>query len=120
VNFYSTFSPKHNFYSPRLMRTPTLRPTPHCCVHLTMCQQALMDDIPSIEGTCGNSLMIKMNMFEENQHIPIKEINSDDLVLIKKIGEGSFGSIHLAEMQVEKKQHVIVKSINDHANDKQK
>lgn len=113
VNFYSTFSPKHNFYSPRLIRTPIS----HCCMHLTMCQQSSIEGISSIEATCGNNLMIKTNLSEENQQILIKEMNSDDLIFIEKLGEGLFGSIHLAEIN---KQNVIVKSLNDNTNDKQK
>jgi len=76
-----------------------------------------------IEAICGNSLMMTMI---EYQQILTKELNSDDLVLIKKIGDGSFGSIHLAELQVInnnnqiEKQNVIVKSLNDNAGDHQK
>jgi hypothetical protein len=142
VNFYSTFSPQHNLYSPRLMRTSTtnsgsinnpyatLKPIPHCCVHqqqyLTMCQSSSML-IPPIEATCGNSLMIKMNMMMiENQQILIKEINTDDLVFVNNIGHGLFGNIHLAELKILhndnqiEKQNVIVKSLNDNIGDNQK
>ena len=137
LNFYSTFSPKHNLYSPRFVRTPTinsgsinpyptLKPIPQCCIHpqqySTICQPVPMiispiqDSLP-IEAPCGNSLMMG-----ENQTMLIKEINSDDLVFMNKIGEGLFGSIHLAELNVANgdKQHVVVKSLNENADEKQK
>jgi hypothetical protein len=138
VNFYSTFSPKHHLYSPRFMRTSTtnsgsinpysiLKPIPQCCIHQqqysTICQpvpimiSSIQESLP-IEATCGNSLMMTMNTIEENQMMLIKEINSDDLVFMTKIGEGLFGSIHLAMNN--DKQHVIVKSLNENADEKQK
>jgi hypothetical protein len=146
VNFYSTFSPGHHLSSPRLMRTsttnserinlyPTIKPIPHCCIHqqqyLTMCQPSSMlisplQDIPPIEGTCGNSLMITMNTIVENQQILIKELNGDDLVFVKKIGEGLFGNIHLAEWKIInndnkiEKRTVIVKALNDNVGENQK
>ncbi len=141
MNFYSTFSPIHNLHSPHLIRAsipnsyPTLKPISHCCIHeqqyLTMCQQSAIlfpsaKDVTSIEATCGNSLMIKMNMIVENQQISIKELNSDEIVLGKKIGDGLFGSIYLAEMHsIHKdnkmeKQNVIVKSLNENVDDNQK
>jgi len=96
-----------------------------------MCQQSAIlfsstKDVTSIEGTCGNSLMIKMNMIVENQQISIKELNSDEIVLGKKIGDGLFGSIYLAEMHTihkdnkMEKQNVIVKSLNENVDDNQK
>ena len=146
VNFYSTFSPSHNLYSPRLMRTPTahsgsinpyptLKPIPHCCAlqqqYLTMCpspsvRMAPIQEGPLIEAICGNSLMITMNLMEGKQPILIKEINGDDLVFIAKIADGLFGSIHLAEMEVMnddsaiEKHNVIVKSLSENAKDNQK
>jgi hypothetical protein len=149
VNFYTIFSQKYNLYSPRLMRAsttnseninlcPTLNSIPHCCIYqqqqqqyITMCQQPSMlispiqEGLP-VEGICGNSLMITMNMMVENQQMLIKEIDGDNLVFVKKIGDGSFGSIHLAELKVInnnnniEKQHVIVKSLNDNVGDNQK
>jgi hypothetical protein len=104
----------------------TLKPIPHCCIHqqqyLTMPSILIspLQEAPPIEATCGNSLMITM---VENQQILIKEIIGDDLVFIKKIGQGSFGNIHLAELQVnntKEKQTVIVKSLNDNVGDNQK
>jgi len=116
---------------------PTLKPIPHCCIHqqqqqyITMCQQPSMLISPiqealPIEGTCGNSSMITMNMIVENQQMLIKQMDGDNLVFVKKIGDGSFGSIHLAELKVInndnkiEKQHVIVKSLNDNVGDNQK
>ncbi len=140
VNFYSTFSPRHDLYSPRLMRTstnayPTLKPIPHCCIHQqpysTICQPSSImispiQEASPIEATCGNSLMMSMSIIEENQSMLIKEINSDDFVFITKINEGLFGSIHLAEMKMMsddnkiEKQHVIVKLLNENVDEKQK
>lgn len=139
MNFYSTFSPAHNVYSPRLIRTsvttpyPTLKPIPFCCVHQqqtysTITQQSSVlysptQDISSIEGPCGNSLMIQMNAIVENQQISMQEINHNQVVFIQKIGDGLFGSIHLAEVHrinqenMFEKQHVIVKSLNDNVGD---
>ncbi|CAF4084609.1 unnamed protein product [Adineta steineri] len=143
INFYSTFSPPNNLYSPRLIRPsvinsnayPTIKPISYCCIqeqqYTTLCQQSsillsLTQDILPIEGLCGNSLMIKMNVIEENQQISINEINDDQLIFIKKIGNGLFGSIHLAEIhgiylnnKIEK-QHVIVKTLNDNVGDDKK
>ncbi len=146
VNFYSTFSPIHNLYSPRFVRTPTinsgsinsyptLKPIPQCCIHQqqysTICQPVpiiispIQESLP-IEATCGNSLMMTMDVIGENQTMLIKEINSDDLVFMTKIGEGLFGSINLAELNVMNgdskidKQHVVVKSLNENADEKQK
>jgi hypothetical protein len=132
--------------SPRLVRAsnmncyPTLKTIPpHCCMHqqyLTMQsrQQSISsnsnmilytqtEEFPSIEAPCGNSLMIKMNSNLDNQQIlNIKEINSDHLNLLEKMGDGLFGNIHLAEMKLanNEKQSVIVKSLNDNLDEKQK
>ncbi|CAF2515743.1 unnamed protein product [Rotaria sp. Silwood2] len=131
--------------SPRLIRTsninryPTLKPLPtHCCIHqqyLTMqhrqpsiktnsnmilyCQT---EEFSSIETFCGNSLMIKINSIIDNQQISIKEIHSDNINIIEKIGDGLFGSIHLAEMKSNnnEKQSVVVKLLNDNVDEKQK
>lgn len=125
VNFYSTFSPQHNLYSPRLMRIST----PQCCIHqqqqqqyLTMYQQPSMvissiQEVQPIEAICGNSLMMTIM---EYQPMIIKEFDINDLVLIKKIGDGSFGSIHLAELKIMNNKNVIVKSLNDNTGDQQK
>ncbi|UJR20843.1 hypothetical protein I4U23_023953 [Adineta vaga] len=143
VNFYSTFSPAHHVYSPHLIRTstantnpyPTLKPISYCCLHhphqqehpyATMCQQIsppTIQDISSIEATCGNSLMIKLNPNVQNQQMSMKEINNDQLVFIEKIGDGSFGSLHIAEMNVDnaiEKETVIVKLLNDNIGDQTK
>ncbi|CAF3793230.1 unnamed protein product [Rotaria sordida] len=149
VNFYSTFSPKHNLTSPHLIRPltinsnnmnsyPTLKPILHCCIHqqqqkqhLSMYQQSSIlfssiEEIPLIEATCGNSLMITMNLIMDNKQISIKEINSDDLICIDNIGHGLFGNIHLAELQITnndnqiEKQNVIIKSLNENVDVKQK
>lgn len=141
MNFYSTFSPQHNLYSPRLMRVPTinshngnlyptLKPIPHCCIHQQQQQYvqppifiSSIQEASPIEAICGNSLMMTM---VEYQPMLIKELNNDDLVLIKKIGDGSFGSIHLAELQIInkdnqiEKQNVIVKLLNDNIDENQK
>ncbi|CAF3991272.1 unnamed protein product [Rotaria sp. Silwood2] len=146
VNFYSTLSHKYNLTSPRLFRAltinpnnmnsyPTLQPISHCCFHqqqyLPMHQQSPMlfsqvEESPPVEAPCGNSLMITMNIIMDNKQVSIKEINSDDLICIENIGHGLVGSIHLAELQVTnndneiKKQNVIIKSLNDNADVKQK
>ena len=141
ANFYSTFTPRHHFYSPRLMRTPntnaysTLKSAPHCCFfqqqYMPMCPSSAITVAPMPEGviveaTCGNSLMITMDIVEENQPMLIKEINVDDLVFIAKIGQGLFGSIHLAQMKVMKdggkveEENVIVKSLNNTAEENEK
>jgi hypothetical protein len=118
---------------------PTLKPLPpHCCLHqqyLTMQHRqpslssnsnvilySQTDECSSIEGSCGNSVMIKINSIIDNQQLPMKEINSENLNFIEKIGDGLFGSIHLAELNLinNEKQHVIVKSLNDTTNERQK
>ena len=58
----------------------------------------------------------------------IKELNRDDVLLLDKLGDGLFGSIHLAEMKVKHpsavgeivKQMVVVKSLHDHVTDQQR
>ncbi len=77
------------------------------------------DEFPSLEGSCGNNLMIKINPLLNNEQIIIKEINSDNINILEKIGEGLFGNIHLAEMKNEK-QNVLIKSLNDNIDEKQK
>jgi hypothetical protein len=77
------------------------------------------DEFPSLEGSCGNNLMIKINPLLNNEQIIIKEINSDNINILEKIGEGLFGNIHLAEMKNEK-QNVLIKSLNDNTDEKQK
>ncbi|CAF3912583.1 unnamed protein product [Adineta steineri] len=136
--------------SPRLIRSsnvncyPTLKPLPqHCCIHqqyLTMQRHhhpiiptnsnmilsspppPPTDEFSSIEGSCGNSLMIKINSIIDNQLITIKEINSENLNIMEKIGDGSFGSIHIGEMKLlnNETQTVIVKSLNDNNDERQK
>ncbi|CAF1025740.1 unnamed protein product [Adineta ricciae] len=132
MNFYSTFSPAHHIYTPRLLRAsalnpcPTLKPTSYCCLHqqqehsyATACQQVfppVVQDISSIEATCGNSLMIQMNSMGENHQMSMQEITSDQLVFIEKIGDGLFGSIHIAEMSNDtdsEKRTVVIKVLND-------
>ena len=114
----------------------TLKPILHSCIHqqqyLSMHQQSspmlfsLMEETPSIEAPCGNSLMITMNMYLENKQISTNDINSDDLVLIENIGHGQFGRISLAEIKLInndnkiEKQDVIMKSLNDNVDVKQK
>jgi len=80
------------------------------------------EEFPSIEASCGNNLMIKINSMIYNEQIIIKEINSENLNIIEKIGDGSFGTIHLAEMKLinNEKQNVIIKSLNDNIDEKQK
>ena len=125
VNFYTTFSPRHNFCSPRLMRASTTNTgMPHCCVYQPPpILIPPVQDAPSIEATCGNSLMMTLM---ENQPGLINDLNADDLVLVKKIGDGSFGNIQLAELQVIisenkiEKQFVIVKSLNETVDDNQR
>jgi len=82
------------------------------------------EEYPSIEASCGNSLMIKINSNNNNnnEQIVINEINSENLNIIEKIGDGLFGSIHLGEMKLinNEKQNVIVKSFNDNIDEKQK
>ncbi|CAF4679630.1 unnamed protein product [Rotaria sp. Silwood1] len=146
VNFYSTFSPKHNLTSPHLLRAltinsnnmnsyPTLKPISHCCIHqqqyLPIYQQSPIlfspiEETSPIEATCGNSLMITMNIVMDNKQISIKEINNDDLTCVENIGRGLFGNIHLAEVKVTnndnkiEKQNVIIKSLNDNVDAQQK
>jgi hypothetical protein len=78
------------------------------------------EEFPSIEASCGNSLMIKINSIHEQ--IILKEINSENINIIEKLGDGLFGNIHLAEMKLinNEKQTVIVKSLNDNIDEKQK
>lgn len=129
--------------SPRLIRPtninryPTLKPLPtHCCIHqqyLTMQRRqpsiksnsnvilhSHPEEFPAIEALCGNSLMIKINSIIDTQQISIKEIPSDNINLIEKLGDGLFGSIHLAELNLnnDEKQKVIVKSLNENAEEK--
>ncbi|UJR28723.1 hypothetical protein I4U23_009952 [Adineta vaga] len=132
--------------SPRLVRPPnvncypTLKPLPsqHCCIHqqyLTMqhCQPPIpinanrilpphAEEFSSIESSCGNSLMMKLNSMIDNQLTAIKEINSDDINIMEKIGDGLFGSIHIAEMKLitNEKQTVLVKSLNENTDERQK
>jgi hypothetical protein len=119
---------------------PTLKtiPPPHCCIHqqyLTMQHRqpsitsnsniilySQTEEFPSIESVCGNSLMVKINSIIDNHQISINEINSENLNFIEKLADGLFGSIHLAELKSHnnEKQNVIVKSLNDNADEKQK
>ena len=131
--------------SPRLIRPvtrhcyPTLKPiNPHCCIHqqyltmqtrqstkssnsniVTYCHP---EEFPSIEASCGNCLMIKYPSIGDNQLITINEIHSDRLTLMEKIGDGLFGSLHVAELSSSnhEKQMVIVKSLKDATDEKQK
>ncbi|CAF3471573.1 unnamed protein product [Rotaria socialis] len=144
INFYSTFSPQHPISSPHLIRAPTLnsnmmspyptlKPAIHCCVHQQQYQPlyqsspmilSAIEDIPPIEAICGNNLMITINRMVDNRQISIKEINSDDLIFIENIGHGLFGSIYLTELKIinndnkMEKKSVIVKSLNDNADEK--
>ena len=131
--------------SPRLIRPgnincyPTLKPLPtHCCIHqqyLTMQHRqpsitsnsniilySQNDEHPSIEGSCGNNLMIKLTPIINIEPIILKEINSESINIIEKIGDGLFGTIHSAEMKLinNEKQDVIIKSLNDNVDEKQK
>jgi hypothetical protein len=132
--------------SPRLVRPtnmacyPTLKPVPppHCCIHqqyLTMqrCQPLVAanasrlmslpaDEVSPIEGSCGNSLMIKVHSMIDAQLITIKEVNSDDIHIMEKVGDGLFGSVHIAEMKsiTNEKQTVLVKSLNENTDERQK
>jgi hypothetical protein len=119
---------------------PTLKsiPPPHCCIHqqyLTMQHHppsissnsniilfSQTEESPSVESSCGNSSMIKINSIIDTQQISIKEINSENLNFLDKIADGLFGSIHLAEINLlnNEKQTVIVKSLNDNVDEKQK
>ena len=125
--------------SPRLVRPanvsyyPTLKPLlGHCCIHqqyLTMqrCQPpsihySQVEDYPPIEASCGNSLMVKFNSTIQFDSLNINEINSENIHILDKIGDGLFGSIHLAEMTLSNndKQHVLIKSLHDNCDDKQR
>jgi hypothetical protein len=131
--------------SPRLIRPvnvncyPTLKPIPaHCCIHqqyLTMQHRqpsitsnsniilySQTEEYPSIEGSCGNNLMIKLTSIVNSEQIILKEIDSENIHIIEKIGDGLFGNIHLAEMKLinNEKQNVIIKSLNDNIDEKQK
>ena len=131
--------------SPRLIRPvnrhcyPTIKSvTPHCCIHqqyLTMqtrqstksCNSnniiySQSEEYPAVEAPCGNSLMIKVPLTSEILPPSIIEIPSDQLKLIEKIGDGLFGSLHLAEMTStdEEKRMLLVKSLSDNADEKQK
>ena len=140
MNFYSTFSPKHPCHSPPSLRAsatnttsinsyPTLKPIPPCCHHQPPIQYTTMqEEAPAIEAACGNSLMIQSFVIPHDQPVPINEINLDDVLLLDKLGDGLFGSLHLAEMKVKHspevdemtKRMVIVKSLHDHAPEQQK
>lgn len=125
--------------APHINRYPTIKPLPtHCCIHqqyLTMQHRQPSiksnsnvilynhtEEYPSIESFCGNSLMIKINSSIDNQPKPINEILSDNISIIEKIGDGLFGSIHLAEMKSinNEKQHVILKTLHENIDEKQK
>lgn len=131
--------------SPRLVRPgnincyPTLKPIPaHCCIHqqyLTMQHRqpsitsnsnvilySPNEEYPTIEGSCGNSLMIRLLPLINSETITLNEIDSDNINIIEKIGEGLFGSIHLAEMKLanNEKQNVMIKSLNEDVDEKQK
>ncbi|CAF1656854.1 unnamed protein product, partial [Adineta ricciae] len=133
--------------SPRLIRPanincyPTLKtlPSQHCCIHqqyLTMqhCQPSItvnpnrvlppsvVDELATIEGPCGNSLMMKFNSMVDTQLITIKEINSDDINIMEKIGDGLFGSVHVGEMKLNggERQTVLIKSLQESTDEKQK
>lgn len=139
INFYSTFAVQNHLSTPRLMRAlsgnsntmkpyATLKPMTNCCIHQQQClpvyQQSPIilsskENIPPIEASCGNSLMISTNRILDNKHPSIKELNSDDLIFIENVGHGLFGSIYLAQIKIMKNdnkvetQTVIVKSLND-------
>lgn len=131
--------------SPRLVRPghvncyPTLKPIPaHCCIHqqyLTMQHRqpsitsnsnvilcSPNEEYPTIEGSCGNSLMMKLLPLINSETIILNEIDSDNINIIEKIGDGLFGSIHLAEMKLanNEKQNVMIKSLNEDVDEKQK
>jgi len=80
------------------------------------------EEFPSIESVCGNSLMIKINSIIDNHQISIKEINSENVNFNEKIADGLFDSIHLGELKLSnnEKQNVIIKSLNDNTEEKQK
>jgi hypothetical protein len=88
--------------------------------NMILCSQT--EEYPSIEGTCGNNLMIKLTPMINSQQINLKEIDSENIHIIEKIGDGLFGNIHLAEMKLinNEKQNVIIKSLNDNIDEKQK
>ena len=132
--------------SPRLIRPmtrhcyPTLKPiNPHCCIHqqyLTMQTRqstksasnsnvityAPTEDFPPIEAPCGNSFMVKCSSSDDHQSININEIHSDRLTLMEKMADGLFGSLHVAELTSfnHEKQLVIVKSLKDTSDEKNK
>ena len=80
------------------------------------------EEFPPIEAPCGNSLMVKYSSLDDHQSININEIHSDRLTLMEKIGDGVFGSLHLAELTSfnHEKQMVIVKSLKDISDEKNK
>ena len=148
LNFYTTFSPKHPFSTPRSLRAstthstsinsyPTLKSIPPCCGHVPSEQYFPLlpessypftqtQEASAIESACGNSLMIRMAT-ESNVHSSsIQYIDADELRVTDKIGQGTFGSIHLAERFIiqdgsnHKTQLVIVKKLNDEVSDQQK
>ena len=80
------------------------------------------DEFPSIEAPCGNSLMLKLSSVLDEQHGAVQEIPADDLKFLDKVGDGLFGSVHVGEMKSmnNDKQHVMIKSLNDNADEKQR
>ena len=58
----------------------------------------------------------------DNHQISIKEINSENVNFNEKLADGLFGSIHLGELKLSnnEKQTVIIKSLNDNTEEKQK
>jgi len=119
LNFYSTFSP-------RLMRPSTsIKSIPHCCAHQSprpVIYMPPVQDAPSVEASCGNSLMMTMLANDHQLQSFVKDLNANDLVVVKKIGDGLFGSIHLGELQIaeNEKQLVIVKTLNNNVDENQK
>lgn len=126
---------------------PTLKPMPaHCCIHqqyLTMQHHhhhpplppplplpsssssiayTQTEEFPILEASCGNNLMIKINSNVNHETININEINSENLNILEKIGDGLYGNIHLGEMKLSnnEKQNVIIKSLNENIDEKQK
>jgi hypothetical protein len=118
---------------------PTLRPmSPHCCMHqpyltiqtrhttkssncqMTSCSPS--DEFPSIEASCGNSSMVRCHSQFDSQTMPVKDIHVEHLTFKEKLGDGLFGSVHLAELFVpnHEKQFVIVKSLKDNVDEKHK
>lgn len=90
--------------------------------HMIPCVPPPPEEFPSIEATCGNSLMVKAQSLLDSQPISINEIHSDHLAILHKIGDGLFGTIHFAELTTanQEKQGVLVRSLNDNADEKQK